>query len=83
MGFALRSTEAFDQQVVQWAGSMEQWDEIWFNFDHELIYHPYIGTPVPNTYLRALPLETNPSLTVYYHINEPDQIINLVEIREV
>ena len=77
MSFALRSTDAFDQQVVQWAGSMEHWDEIWFNFDHELVEHPYIGIPIPNTYLRALALGTNPPLTVYYHINERDQIINL------
>jgi hypothetical protein len=77
MSFALRSTDAFDQRVVQWAGSMEHWDEIWFNFDHELVEHTYIGIPIPNTYLRALALGTNPRLTVYYHINERDQIINL------
>ena len=83
MGYRLRSTDAFDQQVEHWAGSMEAWDEIWLNFDHDLANNPELGQPVPDTYLRALPLETNPPLTVYYHINERDQYITLLHISEV
>jgi len=83
MGFSLRTTDAFDIQVAEWAGGMEYWDEVWFNFDHHLVNHPYTGHPIPGTYLRALPLETNPPLTVYYHINERDEIITLLSIDQV
>lgn len=83
MGYELRTTEPFDLQVEEWAGSMERWDEIWFNFDHDLVNNPYEGTLIPSTYLRSLPLETNPPLTVFYHINEQIQIITLLHIAEV
>ena len=82
MPYELRTTEPFDLQVEHWAGSMERWDEIWFNFDYDLVSHPYSGPLIPNTYMRALPLETNPPLTVYYHVNEQDKIITLLQIAE-
>ena len=81
--YELRSTEPFDQQVAEWAGNIERWDEIWFNFDYHLVNHPYLGHPIPGTYLLALPLETNPPISVYYHVNEPDKIITLLHIMEV
>lgn len=81
--YELRTTEPFDLQVEQWAASIEQWDAIWFNFDYHLVNLPYLGHQIPGTYLRALPLETNPPLTVYYHVNERDRIITLLHISEV
>ena len=62
---------------------MEQWDEIWFNFDHQLVKRPDPGHPIPGTYVHALPLETSPQITVYYHVNERDQIITLLHIAKV
>ena len=81
--YELRTTDAFDLQVAVWAGCMEQWDDIWFNFDYQLINNASLGHEIPGTYLRALALETNPPLTVYYHINERDRTITLLHIGEV
>ena len=62
---------------------MERWDEISRSFDLRLAIHPRLGQLVSGTSLWALPLETNPLLTVYYDINEDDQIITLHSIAEV
>ena len=83
MAYELRTSDAFDLQAEEWAGSLEHWDEIWFNFDLHLVRNPTWGNAIPNSYLRALPLETMPPLTVYYHVNEQDRVITLLHIVEV
>ena len=81
--YELRTTQAFDLLVRHWMGSLEQWDDIWFNFDLRLVNDPHLGQPVPGTSLWALPLNTYPPITVYYHINEDDRVITLHSIAEV
>ena len=81
--YELRSTSGFDLLVKHWVGGIEDWDDLWFNFDLRLVNNPYLGQRVENTYLWALSLNTNPPITVYYHINEDDQVITLHTLAEV
>jgi hypothetical protein len=81
--YELRSAPGFDLLAQHWAGSLEDWDDLWFNFDLRLVNDPNLGQLVGGTSLWALPLNTEPPLTVYYHINEDDQIITLHTIAEV
>ncbi len=80
--YELRSTEAFDLVAQHLQGSLESWDDIWFNFDHVLVHHPDWGPAVPGTLLRALPLDTQPLLTVYYHVDYEMRVITLHNVVE-
>ena len=80
--YQLRSTGAFDLIAQLLQGSLESWDDIWFNFDHILVCNPDWGPQVPGTLLRALPLDTQPLLTVYYHVDYAMGIITLHNVVE-
>ena len=73
----IETTDAFNRQVEEFAGSIERWDEIWWNFEIQLAYHPKWGTPIPCTFLRALWVKTNPNLIVYYHVDDDKFLITL------
>ena len=75
--YQLRTTKGFDLIVQHLEGNMEWWDDIWFNFDHYLVKNPNWGPQVPGTLLRALPLDTTPLLTVYYHVDNDEEVITL------
>lgn len=80
--YQLRSTSGFDLIVQHLKGQLESWDDIWFNFDYYLVNHPEWGPLVPGTVLRALPLNTQPLLTVYYHVDHDAETITLHYIAE-
>ena len=81
--YELEYSPTFNEKVVQWAGSMSQWDEIWFNFDYQLARNPSCGDTIPGTHLSALGLETDPLITVFYSLDHDRQVIRLEDIAAV
>ena len=61
---------------------MEQWDDIWFNFDEPLTLNPHLGQEIPGTPVRVLRLTTDPVLAVFYHVDDDAAIITLEDILE-
>lgn len=80
--FQLRTTGDFDRIAQRLKGSLQAWDDIWFNFDQYLVEHPDWGQLIPGTRMRALPLDTRPLLTVFYDVDYSAKLITLQDVVE-
>jgi hypothetical protein len=73
--YAIRETERFGWQVEFELLDFQRWDEIKEQLDFYVATHPYEFEHVPGTELHAIPLATNPPLTVYYSIDEEERVV--------
>ena len=74
--------DGFEVLAKHWVGSIERWDEIWFNFDWKLALNPRLGFEVRGSEYWGLPLNTKPTITVFYRIDDAKSQIVVVNIAE-
>lgn len=65
-------TELFTAQAESLLGSMRRWDEIAETLMSDLPRDPHAFEAVPATGFRAVGLNTLPSRTVYFTVNDDD-----------
>lgn len=73
----------FLKRAGRLTGSVKAWDEIKEFFDLYVARNPDIGKLVPGTNVYAMPLETNPPLTIYYTVDNDSETVTLVDLAKV
>lgn len=78
--YTVKETDYFVKQVVLLTGEIEAWDEIKETIDLDLARNPRAGQEIPETELYAVTILSEPSLTVYYTVDDENEILTLVEV---
>jgi hypothetical protein len=81
--FTIIETEEFLNTLRLYFPSAKRWDEIKETIDLDLAKNPTIAHKIHGTYLYAIPLSTNPPLTIYYSVDSKKQTVTLLEIHRV
>ena len=77
--YGFQETEEFLAQVEAIVGSVRRWDEVKSGLDFALGRDPRIGLEIPGTRLRAMPLVTQPAITVYYTVDDESRLVIMIE----
>lgn len=78
--YIVKETDYFVEQVELLTGEIEAWDEIKETIDLDLARNPRAGQEIPETELYAVTTLSKPSLTVYYTVDDENEIVTLVEV---
>ena len=78
--YTVKETHYFIEQVEFLTNKIEVWDEIKETIDLDLARNPRAGRQIPETQLYAVTVLSDPALTVYYTIDDENEIITLVEV---
>lgn len=75
--YSIVETDRFQQEVSRITGTVRRWDEIKDSVDWILARYPHAGQQINETGVWAMPLESDPLMTVYYTINYDDRQVTL------
>lgn len=73
-------SEDFQEQLLSLFESIEIWDEIKWFVEQYLVRDPEAFELIPGTNLRAVPLLTDPPLTLYFQYEPAEECIYLISL---
>ena len=76
--YGVRLSKMFERQVEDIFRTWERWDEVSESLHRDVPLRPEAFPIVPGTGFRAATIETNPPHTVYFEINDAEEVLDFV-----